>query len=70
MTQHRLREFREENAQDVVSEDLFAHVTALVEGDASVQEGDKVTYDKDAAMTFAWSYAAKPFEGRSPYEFM
>eukprot|EP00435_Cladocopium_sp_Y103_P013378 s253_g3.t1 len=28
-------------------EDLFAHVTALVEGDASIQEGDKVTYDKE-----------------------
>lgn len=29
------------------AQDLFAHVTALVEGDASIQEGDKVTYDKD-----------------------
>ncbi|CAJ1461369.1 unnamed protein product [Effrenium voratum] len=28
------------------SEDLFAHVTALADGDGSIQEGDKVTYDK------------------------
>eukprot|EP00933_Yihiella_yeosuensis_P055702 TRINITY_DN54583_c0_g1_i1.p1 TRINITY_DN54583_c0_g1~~TRINITY_DN54583_c0_g1_i1.p1 ORF type:complete len:278 (+),score=56.18 TRINITY_DN54583_c0_g1_i1:71-904(+) len=28
-------------------EDLFAHVSALVAGDSSVQDGDKVTYDKD-----------------------
>eukprot|EP00438_Fugacium_kawagutii_P014405 Skav204535 [mRNA] locus=scaffold1211:212067:212635:- [translate_table: standard] len=28
-------------------DDLFAHVTALVEGDGSIQAGDKVTYDKE-----------------------
>ncbi|CAE7503425.1 cspA [Symbiodinium sp. CCMP2456] len=28
-------------------EDLFAHVSALADGDGSIQEGDKVTYDKE-----------------------
>eukprot|EP00440_Ansanella_granifera_P067407 gb/GFBE01073113.1/.p1 GENE.gb/GFBE01073113.1/~~gb/GFBE01073113.1/.p1 ORF type:complete len:260 (+),score=41.36 gb/GFBE01073113.1/:1-780(+) len=28
-------------------EDLFAHVSALVDGDGGVADGDKVTYDKD-----------------------
>ena len=28
-------------------QDLFAHVSALADGDGSIQEGDKVTYDKD-----------------------
>ena len=33
----------------VLNQDLFAHVSALADGDGSIQEGDKVTYDKDSS---------------------
>merc|ERR1712187_134998 len=33
--------------EETGDEDLFAHVTALVEGEGSVKEGDLVTYMKD-----------------------
>ena len=39
-----------DNPRGAALQDLFAHVTALVEGDASIQEGDKVTYDKDRCL--------------------
>ena len=37
----------------VLNQDLFAHVSALADGDGSIQEGDKVTYDKDSSRR-AW----------------